>query len=136
MDQFDGVFHHVGVAVRELSAAVEQLAALFGARTDSEIVHDPEQGVFIQFVTVAGLRIELLAPAADPCPLDPILKRGVAIYHVAYEVPDLDAELRRLSTTQVRLVSHPKPAVAFGGRRVAFVVFQGMMFELIEAGSI
>ncbi len=128
-----GTFHHVGVAVKNLETAVEQFASLFGATRESEIIHDPAQGVRLQFVNLGSLRIEFLEPAATPSPLDSLLKRGIGMYQVCHEVRDLDAELARLRAGGATLVSPPKPAVAFDGRRVAFVSCQGMIIELLEA---
>ncbi len=130
-----GPLHHVGVAVRDIGRTIELFSALFGATPESEIVHDPNQGVRIQFIRIGDLRVELLEPAAKPSPIDGILSRGIALYHVCYEVSDLDARLAGWKGSAVSLVSAPKPAAAFGGRRVAFVMCQGLMVELIECGT-
>ncbi len=127
-----GRFHHVGVAVREISQSVEMFARIFGAKVDSELFHDPHQGVRIQFIRLGDLRVELLEPAAEPSPVDGVLKRGVALYHICHEVDDLDAALGDLAAAKVTIVSPAKPAVAFGGRRVAFVICQGLLVELLE----
>ena len=126
-------FRHVGVAVRDIDAAAEQFAALFGAVPDSEVVYDPRQQVRLRLIKMGNLRIELIEPAAETSPLDSIIKRGIAIYHVCHEVSDLDAELSRLQASGVKVVSPPKPAAAFGDRRVAFVMCQGLMIELLES---
>ncbi len=128
-----GRFRHVGVAVRDVDAAAERFAALLGAVPDAEAVHDAEQGVRLRLIRLGDLQIELLEPAAEPSPLDSVIKHGLGIYHVCYEVDDLDAELSRLQASGVRTVSPPKPAAAFGGCRVAFVVCQGLMIELLES---
>ncbi|MBN2559852.1 MAG: VOC family protein [Phycisphaerae bacterium] len=130
-----GKFHHVGVAVKDIRSAAERFASLFGAVLDSEVFHDENQQVRGQFIRLGDLRIELLEPAGEPSPLDAILKRGIAIYQVCHEVEDLDADLARLREAGVAVLSPPKPAIAFGGRRVAFVMCQGLMIELLEAGS-
>ncbi|MFH1417414.1 MAG: VOC family protein [Planctomycetota bacterium] len=125
-------FQHIGVAVKDIASAAEQFAAAFGAVPVSEIVHDEQQGVRLQFLDLGGLRIELLEPAADPSPLDSILKRGVAIYHTCHTVADLDAALAKMRTAGAIIISPPKPATAFDGRRVAFVSCQGFILELLE----
>ena len=61
------------------------------------------------------------------------MRRGVAIYHTCHEVRDLDGELARLREAGCVVVSPPKPAVAFDLRRVAFVMCQGLMVELLES---
>lgn len=130
-----GSFHHVGVAVRSIRDAVASYSQTLGARVESETIHDPEQGVRICFVKLGDLRIELLEPAAEPSPVDGVLKRGVAIYHVCYEVDNLDDALSRVSEHGHPIVSPPKPAAAFGGRRVAFFTCRGLLIELVESVS-
>ena len=128
-----GSFHHVGVAVPDIRAAAEQFSTLFGAVPESEIFHDPSQGVRGQFFRLGDLRLELLEPAAQPSPLDSLLKRGIALYQICHEVEDLDAELVRLRKAGATVLSEPKPAVAFDDRRVAFVMSLGLVVELLEA---
>jgi len=128
-----GPFHHVGVAVRDINTAVVQFQTLFGAVAESEVIHDEAQHVRLQFVKTGELLIELLEPDGTPSPLDGLIKRGVAIYHTCHEVNDLDATLEHLRASGAKVVSPPKPAVAFDHRRVAFVMSQGLMVELLEA---
>ena len=128
-----GRFQHIGVAVKDIDRAAAALAALFSARSESETVHDRNQAVRVKFMRLGDLRVELLEPAESPSPLDSILERGIGLYHVCYEVDDLDGELSRLRAGGVKVVSPPKPAVALGDRRVAFVMYQGLMIELLEA---
>ena len=130
-----GRCHHVGVAVKDISAAVAQLQAAFGAKIESEIIHDQNHRVRLQFIRLGDLRVELLEPAGTPSPLDGLLKRGIAFYQICHEVADLDGELARLQRVGVVVVSPPKPAEAFDGRRVAFVMCQGLIIELLEAGQ-
>ena len=130
-----GRFHHAGVAVHRIDEAMGFLRAALGATEEGQKVHDPEQGVHIQFMMAGGLRIELLEPASNPSPLDGILKRGIGLYHVGYEVDELDERLASMCAAGAAVVSPPKSAVAFGGRRVAFLMWKGSMIELIEGTS-
>lgn len=126
-------FHHVGVAVRDLGRAVAALRGLFPDAPTSDVVLDPQQCVQIQFVHLGNLQVELLQPAGEPSPVDPVLKRGIGLYHVCFEVDDLDDYLTQWIGAGAVLVSPAKPAVAFDHRRVAFVMNQGLMIELLEA---
>ena len=130
-----GRFHHVGVAVRSIDAAAETMGRQFGAGSRSEVVHDPAQGVRVSFLSLGEVRIELIEPAAEPSPIDGVLKRGMGLYHLCYEVDDLDAALARLRADGAALVASPQPAAAFGGRRIAFVMSCGLMVELLESGA-
>ncbi len=59
-------------------------------------------------------------------------KKGVGIYHVCYEVDDLaeTVETFRAKDLNFLEVVEPRPAVLFGGRPVAFYLFEG--FGLVE----
>jgi len=128
-------FHHVGVAVRDADEAMRLFGQGYGAVPDSTKVFDENQQVGLSFIQLGGLRVELLEPLSEQSPLHGLLKRGIGLYHVCYEVVDLDAELERLKAEGVKVVSPPKPAVAFGNRRVAFTMCQGLMVELLEAAE-
>lgn len=128
-----GAFHHVGVAVSDIQSAAGRLTTAYGAVPESEVFHDENQGVYVQFMKMAGLRIELIAPAAERSPLGSILRKGIALYHVCHEVDDLDATLERLTQAGATLVSPPKPAIAFQNRRVAFVVCERLQVEIVES---
>lgn len=128
-------FNHVGVAVAQIEPAAERFRAVFGAAADSPILHDPQQGVHIQFLRLGNARIELLAPAGANSPVDAMLRRGISIYHVCFEAVDFDARLAEWVKAGATLVSPPKPAIAFGNRRVAFVMCLGLMIELVDAAD-
>lgn len=60
--------------------------------------------------------------------------QGVKTYHYGYEVERLDAEVERLKAAGGIVVTPPRPAVAFGGRRISFVMLRNLfLVELIEA---
>lgn len=132
-------FHHLGVAVRDLQRGAESLARLFGFRVLAGPFDDPLQGVAVSFVGSGApgeILYELVAPLAGggPSPIDRILERGNTSYHVCYEVRDLDETLARFLAEGCARISGPVAAVAFGGRRIAWVVMPTRhIVELLEA---
>jgi len=63
----------------------------------------------------------------------PWLRKGVKMYHQAYEVNSMNAAIAELSSRRAVVVSSPKPSVAFGGRRIAFLMLPNfLLVELIE----
>jgi len=94
---------------------------------------DPIQGIRGQFLAGPGPRLELVCQVEKGGILQPWLDRGAKMYHLAFEVRDLGSELERLSLGGGRLVTGPVPAVAFGGRLIAFVMLPNLMLvELIQ----
>jgi methylmalonyl-CoA/ethylmalonyl-CoA epimerase len=128
-----GNFHHLGLACRTMADEYGQLAAL-GYSAESEPIADPIQKVRVQFFTGGGPRIELVEPMADDSPVHGWLKRGAKLYHMAYEVADLDAAMRRMEARQFTAIMEPVPAIAFGMRRIVFLLSPTRtLIELIEA---
>jgi methylmalonyl-CoA/ethylmalonyl-CoA epimerase len=131
----EAVFHHIGYATE----SVDRDAALFAAMgytAEGDAFVDPVQGVRGLFMTGNGPRIELLEnlPGADT--LTPWLGRGVRMYHMAYFVPSIEDALTWAAARRGRIAVAPVPAVAFGGRRIAFVMFRhGLMLEFIEQAT-
>lgn len=116
-----------------MAAELNALAAL-GYRPDGEEFTDPGQGIRGRFVTGPGPRIEVLTQIDGSRVLEPWLAKGAKLYHQAYEVQDLDSAIERHTRAGAVVVSKPVPAVAFGGRRVSFLMLPTMfLVELIEA---
>ncbi len=131
--------HHVGVAVADLDRAVAVHAKVFGQRLVSGPFVDPIQQVSVCFVRgddPSEPLIELIAPASEASPIAGYLTKGIGAYHVCYEVDDLEAALAHVRAERCIVVSGPAPAVAFGGRRIAwFFTPTRQLTELVERAS-
>jgi methylmalonyl-CoA/ethylmalonyl-CoA epimerase len=127
-------FHHIGIASRELDVEAAALAVL-GYQAESEDFTDPRQGIRGRFVVGPGPRLELLTQTEGSRVLEPWLAKGIKAYHQGYEVFDLEAEIERLKSAGAIVVSAPQPAVAFGGRRISFLMLKNLfLVELIDSG--
>ena len=135
--------HHLGLAVRDIAEAGDHYVDALGFHEASEVVEDPIQRVFVQFfATVPGqsfdstTTLELVAPASDDSPILQTLARGVCGYHSCYEVESLDATIDRWSKAGAVVLGPPAPAVAFGGRRIAWLFLRTQhLVELLEKPS-
>ena len=132
----NGILHHLGFAVSSISAAAEGFAASISARWDGEVIHDPIQGVRVAFFHPADPRnpvFELVEPASDASPVSSFLKKGGGLHHVCYEIDDLESGLREARGVGLVIVADPAPAVAFDGRRIAWVCSKKrLLVELLE----
>jgi methylmalonyl-CoA/ethylmalonyl-CoA epimerase len=132
-DGIDLAFHHVGVACRDIEAEARHFAAL-GYVTEGRPFEDPVQGVRGIFMAGQAPRVELLA-ALSTTPsgvLAPWLDRGTKLYHLAYVVSDLEEGIEMMRKRRGKLVVPPVPAVAFGGRAIAFLMLpNSLLIELI-----
>lgn len=127
-------FHHIGVACRDLDR--EQAGyALLGYVPEGPDFEDPVQGVRGRFLVAEGQpRVELLVNLEGSATLDPWLAGPARVYQQAFTTPAFDETVERFTAAGARVVSPPVPAVAFGGRRICFVMLRTMtLVEVVEA---
>jgi methylmalonyl-CoA/ethylmalonyl-CoA epimerase len=129
---------HVGVAVPSLAPATETLSTLFGYKVVSGPFDDPIQKVSVNFLTTSdkdAAEIELIAPLSEDSPITSMLaKSGGGAYHLCFETSNIDQALVHAKNNGCMIVSPPVSAVAFGGRRIAWIYTKSrQLFELVEA---
>jgi len=128
--------HHLGFAVASISAVAEGFALSMSARWDGRIIHDPLQRVRVAFFSPVDPRnpvLELVEPASESSPVSSFLKKRAGLHHVCYEIEDLESALQQARGVGFATVSAPAPAVAFGGRRIAWVYSKsGVLMEFLE----
>jgi len=129
-------FHHVGYATDNIDRFVQDFfRPVFAPLAISDKVSDPIQRVTVCFARMQGdTVIELIEPFGDNSPVDSIVgsSRG-GVYHLCYEVENLDRELVRCRRMRCLPLGKPVPAAAFGGRRIVFLLTpQRDLIELLE----
>ncbi len=128
---------HVGLAVRDLDAAIAYYERTFGVRVVHQEANE-EQGVREAMLAVgdSGSCIQLLAPLHADSPIARFLERnGEGIQQVAYRVDDVDAAGARLRAAGLRLL-YDEPRRGTAGSRINFVHpkdAMGVLIELVEA---
>jgi len=129
-------FHHVGVACRDIAAEATHFTTL-GYHPEGEPFEDRVQGTRGMFMAGQSPRVELLEPLEADAPgvLAPWLSQRIKLYHLGYIAPDLSEAIASLRSQRGKLVVPPVPAVAFGGRNIAFVMLANrLLVELISSG--
>jgi methylmalonyl-CoA/ethylmalonyl-CoA epimerase len=125
---------HVGVAVRDIRAALEFFQQMFGA-PQAEIAELPDQGVRATLIQVGQTRLELLEPLNEDAPVGRFIqRRGEGLHHLAFNVTDLPGKLKILENEGLQLVDR-EPREGLSGN-IAFIhprsVF-GILTELVES---
>lgn len=124
---------HLGIAVANVDDALSVYRALGFVELDRGQVAD--FNVEVCMLDAGHAKLELLAPLGPGAIQKFLEKRGPGLHHMAFSVPDIEAELARLKTQGVRLVdavSRP----GFGGHLVAFLHPQsanGALIELVQS---
>ncbi|MCA1832333.1 MAG: methylmalonyl-CoA epimerase [Actinomycetota bacterium] len=127
---FDRV-DHVGIAVRNLDAAIGFYEKTFGVSLAHRERVD-EQGVEEAMFRVGESWIQLLQPLGPDTPVGKFIdKRGEGVHHVGYGVPDLRKVLDHLKEEGVPLID-AEPRRGSRGSQVAFVHPKGVGGVLVE----
>lgn len=122
---------HVGIAVKDLDAAVEHYRRTLGVEpTHRERVES--QGVEEVLLGVGSSFIQLLGALGPDTPVGRFLeRRGPGVHHIGYRVDDVASALERLRAEGVELIDQA-PRAGSRGTTIAFVHPKGMGGVLIE----
>ena len=127
---------HIAIIVRNIEEALQVYEGALGLEL-TEITEVPEQAVRVAFLPVGESEIELVEPLSTSSGVAKFLeKRGEGLHHICLEVEDIEAALRDLAATGVRLIDEQPRQGAHG--RVAFLhpkSAHGVLIELIEKGA-
>ena len=132
--------HHIGFVVHSIQECAESFALSLGATWDGRVVFDPVQMVHVTFFqghSPTDPLVELVEPDGPESPVSQFLQRGGGLHHVCYEVSELDSHLRFCQSVGTRIIRRPVPAVAFGGRRIAWgITKKRLLVEFLESQRI
>lgn len=108
-----GPVHHVGYRVDDLDAAIALFQGAFGGRlTRREAM--PQRGIEIAFVQIGDSLVEFVRSLTGSNPTT------IAIDHVAFQVPDIEATLALCRQRGLKLQDE-RPRVTSAGQKVAFL---------------
>jgi methylmalonyl-CoA/ethylmalonyl-CoA epimerase len=131
-----GRLHHIGFVVSSIEAAVAQFSLDMPLSWDGRVYHDPVQTCRVTFLAHRSPEeplIELIEPVGRESRVAGFLKRGGGLHHMCYEVPALEPEIERSLAAGAILVADPAAAVAFQGRRIAWIcTLHRLLIEYLE----
>lgn len=125
---------HIGIAVKSLKEANQTYARLFGLGPYKEEVVESE-GVNTAFFMVGENKIELLEPTKKHSPIAKFIeKKGEGIHHIAYDVENIEEEMKRLKLEGF-VVLNKTPKVGADNKLVCFLhpkSCHGVLVELCQ----
>jgi methylmalonyl-CoA/ethylmalonyl-CoA epimerase len=128
--------HHIGHVVSSIEQSIEGWFLALNAVTVSEIIEDPIQrvrAVFIGLPPEAKTQFELVESMGSESPIHAFAQKGGGLHHLCFEVDELDLHIAHMKTQRAALIRAPQPAIAFGGRRIAWMyVQQKLLVEYLE----
>ncbi|HEX6291857.1 MAG TPA: methylmalonyl-CoA epimerase [Herpetosiphonaceae bacterium] len=126
--------NHIGIAVRDLEAAIAMYRDRFGV-TEWERISLPERHMNVAVCHIGDTLLEFITPTSEEAAFAKYLReKGEGIHHIAYEVAEVEPALRALEDTGVRLIDqHGRPGIH--DTCAAFLhpkSTMGVLIELVE----
>jgi methylmalonyl-CoA/ethylmalonyl-CoA epimerase len=111
---------HIGIAVRDIKEAEKKFSKLFQTSSYKQESVESE-GVLTSFFKIGESKIELLAATNKNSPIQKFLdKKGEGMHHIAFEVDDIELEMKRLENEGFILLND-KPKQGADNKLVAFI---------------
>lgn len=109
---------HIAIAVNDLDAQSRNLEAIFGLKQDYE---EQIGETRLSMIPIGETYLELLEAVGPSSKVgDWIKERGQSLFHLCFEVEDIDAALAELKEKNVALLDQ-EPRPGHGGSRIAFI---------------
>ena len=125
---------HIGIAVKDLNASLSLFEKLLGSACYKK-QEVPSEGVRTAFFKAGPNKVELLEALDDQSPIARfIARRGEGIHHIAFEVADIAAEVKRLKAEGFQLIDEV-PKAGADNKLVVFVHpkdANGVLIELCQ----
>lgn len=125
---------HIGIAVKDLQSANNVYEKLLGS-PPYKIEEVESEGVNTSFFKNGPNKVELLEASNESSPIFKFIQnRGEGIHHIAFEVDDIENEMKRLKSEGFILLSE-KPKKGADNKLVAFIhpkSSNGVLIELCQ----
>jgi len=128
---------HIAIAVKNLAEEITRYRDVLGLEyLGSEVA--AEQKVTVAFFKINDVFIELLEPTGPDSPISAFIeKKGGGLHHLALEVDDIKAAIKRLQEKNVQMLN-PEPKTGAHHALIAFAHpknFSGVLVELKQKGD-
>jgi methylmalonyl-CoA/ethylmalonyl-CoA epimerase len=122
---------HIGIAVKNLESSNELFSKLFG-QPPYKVETVESEGVSTSFFMCGSSKVELLeATNPDSAIAKFIEKKGEGIHHIAFEVEDIHAEMKRLEAEGFQLLNS-EPKRGADNKLICFLHPKGTNSVLVE----
>ena len=125
---------HIGIAVKNLDNANALFKKLFN-QDHYKVEEVPSEGVSTSFFQLGETKIELLQASNPESSIAKFIsKRGEGIHHIAFEVEDIDSEIKRLLKEGFELIND-SPKDGADNKKICFLhpkSTNGVLIELCQ----
>jgi methylmalonyl-CoA/ethylmalonyl-CoA epimerase len=125
---------HIGIAVKDTEASISLFSRLLNTEPyKQELV--ASEGVTTTFFQTGETKIELLEALSHDSPIAKFIQnRGEGIHHIAFDVEDIHAEMKRLQEEGFVLI-HETPKKGADNKLICFLhpkSSNGVLIELCQ----
>ncbi len=125
---------HIGIAVKDVKESNKLFEKLFGKpHYKTEFVET--EGVKTSFFQIGSNKIELLEATNEDSPIAKFINnKGEGIHHIAFEVDDIELEIKRLQKEGFKVLNET-PKKGADNKMVAFLhpkSTNGVLIELCQ----
>ena len=125
---------HIGIAVQNIEESNKVFAKIFGKENyKSETVES--EGVVTSFFQVGENKLELVSATKSDSPIAKYLEKNrEGMHHIAFDVEDIEKEMRRLKKEGIRTLNH-KPKQGADNKLICFLNpkdTNGVLIELCQ----
>lgn len=125
---------HIGIAVKDIEKSNELFSNLFG-ESHYKVEEVESEGVKTSFFQVGINKIELLEATKSDSPIAKFIeKKGEGIHHIAFDVDDIETEIKRLKNCGFTVLNET-PKHGADNKLVAFLhpkSTNGVLIELCQ----
>ena len=125
---------HIGIAVKNIDKSNSLFKGVFG-ESHYKMEEVESEGVKTSFFKVGDNKIELLEATNKDSPIAKFIdKKGEGIHHIAFEVDDIEAEMKRLKKEGFKILNK-KPKKGADNKRIVFLhpkSTNGVLIELCQ----
>ena len=127
---------HIGILVEDIEQGIKNHETLFGYKQLGPIVDDPTQKVRVVLMGTSEddpVKIELISPLGDESPVKNLLEKRQSLYHLCYEVEDIEEAMKNARLSGAIIISKPVEAPLFNERKICFLFTRDKyVIELVE----
>ncbi len=125
---------HIGIAVNSIEESERLFSRLLNGNA-YKVENVASEGVSTTFFRIGESKIELLEATTSDSPIRKFIeKKGEGIHHIAFEVADIESEMKRLKKENFILLNE-KPKRGADNKLVCFVhpkSANGVLIELCQ----
>ncbi len=125
---------HIGIAVKNLDEANDLFRRLFN-QLHYKVEAVQSEGVCTSFFRMGDTKIELLQATSPDSPIAKFIEtKGEGIHHIAFEVDDIEVEMKRLKSEGFELI-HEQAKDGADHKKICFLhpkSTNGVLVELCQ----